>query len=62
MILRLSLLLATLFFLPQQAMAHKIHVFAWVSGDTVTVESSFSENRPLIREAYDDGLITHIRR
>ena len=49
MILRLSLLLATLFFLPQQAMAHKIHVFAWVSGDTVTVESSFSENRPLIR-------------
>ena len=49
MILRLSLFLATLFFLPQQAMAHKIHVFAWVSGDTVTVESSFSGNRPLIR-------------
>lgn len=49
MILRLSLFLATLFLLPQQAMAHKIHVFAWVSGDTVTVESGFSGNRPLIR-------------
>ncbi|HIP38908.1 MAG TPA: hypothetical protein EYG88_05950 [Desulfocapsa sulfexigens] len=48
MILRLSFFLATLFFLPQQALAHKIHVFAWVSGDTVTVESSFSGNRPLI--------------
>ncbi len=49
MILRLSLFLATLFLLPQQALAHKIHVFAWVSGDTVTVESSFSGHRPLIR-------------
>lgn len=36
------------FLLPQQALAHKVHVFAWVSGNTVTVESNFSGNRPLI--------------
>lgn len=48
MFIRLSLFLACLFFLPQQVQAHKIHVFAWVSGDTVTVESNFSGNRPLI--------------
>lgn len=48
MIIRLSLFLAILFSLPQQAMAHKIHVFAWVSGNTVTVEANFSGNRPLI--------------
>ena len=48
MFIRLSLLLACLFFLPLQAQAHKIHVFAWVSGDTVTVESNFSGNRPLM--------------
>ncbi len=41
-------LLACLCFLPTQAEAHKIHVFAWVSGDTVTVESSFSGDKPLI--------------
>jgi len=34
-------------------MGHKIHVFAWISGNTVTVESNFSGNRPLI-----DGTIT----
>ncbi len=48
MIIRLSFILACLFFLPRQAQAHKIHVFAWISGDTVTVESNFSGNRPLI--------------
>ena len=47
MLLRLLLLLSCLFFLPQQLMAHKIHVFAWVSGNTVTVESNFSADRPL---------------
>jgi len=48
MIIRSLLLLACLFFIPMQAQAHKIHVFAWVSGDTVTVESSFSSNKPLL--------------
>lgn len=37
-----------LLLLPCMVQAHKIHVFAWVSGDTVTVESGFSGNRPLI--------------
>lgn len=49
MFIRLSLFLACLFFLPLHVQAHKIHVFAWVSGDTVTVESNFSGNRPLVR-------------
>jgi len=49
MILRFSTLLFFFLLWPFQAHAHKIHVFAWVSGDTVTVESSFSGNRPLIR-------------
>jgi nickel transport protein len=44
----LFLLLCSLLFLPIQAEAHKIHVFAWSSGDTVTVESSFSGNKPLL--------------
>lgn len=35
--------------LPLQAKAHKIHVFAWVSGNSVTVESGFSGNRPLVK-------------
>jgi nickel transport protein len=50
---RLFLLLGcfSFFLLPQQALAHKIHVFAWVSGNTVTVESNFSGNRPLINGA-----------
>jgi len=37
-----------LLLLPVQAQAHKIHVFAWVSGNTVTVESGFSGNHPLV--------------
>jgi nickel transport protein len=45
---RFFFLLGCLLLLPQQALAHKIHVFAWVSGNTVTVESNFSETRPLI--------------
>ncbi len=49
MFIRTSLILACLFFLPFQAQAHKIHVFAWVSGDTITVESNFSKDRPLIK-------------
>ncbi len=44
----LYLLLISLF-LPPQAQAHKIHVFAWVSGNTVTVESGFSGNQPLVK-------------
>ena len=44
----LFLLLSSLLLLPIQAEAHKIHVFAWSSGDTVTVESSFSGNKPLL--------------
>ncbi len=48
MLLRPCLLLVCLFLLPLQAQAHKIHVFAWVSGNTVTVESNFSGNRPLL--------------
>ena len=41
-------LFVCLLFLPTQAEAHKIHVFAWVPGETVTVESSFSGNKPLL--------------
>jgi nickel transport protein len=47
MFLRICLFLVCLFSLPLQVQAHKIHVFAWVSDNTVTVESSFSGNRPL---------------
>lgn len=46
---RLFPLLLLLLIFPQPALAHKIHVFAWVSGNTVTVESNFSEDRPLIK-------------
>ncbi len=46
--IRFFLFLTFLFFLPLQAEAHKIHVFAWVSGDTITVESNFSGNKPLL--------------
>ena len=49
MFIRPFLLLACLFFLPCHAQAHKIHVFAWVSGDTITVESNFSKDRPLVK-------------
>ena len=48
MLLRCFFLLACLFLLPLQAQAHKIHVFAWVSDNTITVESNFSGNRPLL--------------
>jgi len=48
MILRFSILLFCFFLWPLQAQAHKINVFAWVSGDTVTVESGFSGKSPLI--------------
>ncbi len=40
-----------LLLLPVQAQAHKIHVFAWVSGNIVTVESGFSGNHPLVKGA-----------
>lgn len=43
-----SCILLIILLLPGQAQAHKINVFAWVSGDTVTVESNFSAARPLI--------------
>ncbi|MBU1231418.1 MAG: hypothetical protein KKD01_04985 [Proteobacteria bacterium] len=45
---QLFLLLGCLFLFPSEGLAHKIRVFAWVSGDTVTVESGFAGNRPLI--------------
>ncbi len=48
MSIRIFFLLACFFFLSTRAEAHKIHVFSWVSGDTVTVESNFSSKRPLI--------------
>ena len=40
-----------LLLMPLQANAHKIHVFAWVSGNTVTVESASSSNHPLVKGA-----------
>lgn len=49
MFIRSCLLLVCLFCLPFQAQAHKIHVFAWVSGETITVESNFSKDRPLVK-------------
>lgn len=42
-------LLLILLLLPLQAQAHKIHVFAWVSGNSVTVESGLSGNHPLVK-------------
>lgn len=50
MYIRLFLLLLFLL-LPMQAHGHKIHVFAWVSGDTVTVESTFFGNHPLVKSS-----------
>lgn len=50
MLTRLSLLLFFLL-LPLQAHGHKIHIFAWVSGDTVTVESTFFGNHPLVKSS-----------
>lgn len=45
------LFLIGLLLCPVLAWAHKIHVFAWVSGNSVTVESGFSGNRPLVHGA-----------
>lgn len=45
----LSLLIVGCWLFPALAHAHKIRVFAWVAGDTVTVESGFSGGRPLIQ-------------
>lgn len=50
MLIRLFLLLFFLL-LPLQAHGHKIHVFAWVSGDTVTVESTVSGNHPVVKSS-----------
>lgn len=50
MLIRLFLFLVFLL-LPLQAHGHKIHVFAWVSGDTVTVESTVSGNHPVIKSS-----------
>lgn len=44
-----SLLMVGFWLFPALAQAHKIRVFAWVAGDTVTVESGFSGGRPLIQ-------------
>jgi nickel transport protein len=44
-----SLLMAGLWLFPALSHAHTIRVFAWVAGDTVTVESGFSGGRPLIQ-------------
>ncbi|MEK6202358.1 MAG: hypothetical protein N2A40_08075 [Desulfobulbaceae bacterium] len=44
-----SLLMAGLWIFPALSHAHNIRVFAWVAGDTVTVESGFSGGRPLIQ-------------
>ncbi len=49
MLIRSFFLLSSLLLLPCLAQAHKIHVFAWVSHNTITVESSFSSNRPLVK-------------
>lgn len=38
---------------PGLSLAHKLKVFAWVSGDTVTVESSFSGGRTLVKGMVD---------
>lgn len=42
------LFLACLLLFPSEGLAHKIRVFAWVSGNMVTVESGFAGKRPLI--------------
>ena len=49
----LFFLLFSLLLFPVLAKAHKIHVFAWVSGNRVTVESGFSGNQPLVH-----GMVT----
>lgn len=49
----LSLCMAWLWLFPALSHAHKIRVFAWVAGDTVTVESGFSGGRPLVQGAVE---------
>lgn len=49
----LGLILAGTCLYPTPALAHKLRVFAWVSNDTVTVESSFSGGRTLIEGAVE---------
>ncbi|MFH2124246.1 MAG: hypothetical protein ABIJ50_12290 [Pseudomonadota bacterium] len=44
----LPLFMIALWLFPALSHAHKIRVFAWTAGDTVTVESSFSGGRPLV--------------
>jgi nickel transport protein len=49
----LSLFMALIGLFPSLSHAHKIRVFAWVAGDTVTVESGFSGGRPLVQGTVD---------
>lgn len=49
----LALLITMGCLFPGLSFAHKLKVFAWVSGDTVTVESSFSGGRTLVRGMVD---------
>lgn len=49
----LSLFMACFLLFPALSHAHKIRVFAWVAGDTVTVESGFSGGRPLVQGTVD---------
>lgn len=48
-----SLLMFGFWLFPAWSQAHKIRVFAWVAGDTVTVESGFSGGRPLVQGTVD---------
>jgi len=48
-----SLLMIGFWLFPALSHAHKIRVFAWVAGDTVTVESGFSGGRPLVLGTVD---------
>ena len=48
-----ALLLIGFWLFPTLSQAHKIRVFAWIAGDTVTVESGFSGGRPLVQGSVD---------
>lgn len=48
-----ALLLIGFLLFPALSQAHKIRVFAWIAGDTVTVESGFSGGRPLVQGSVD---------
>lgn len=52
-ILRLCLLIILLCSFPTPAQAHQIRVFAWQTGDIVTVESEFAGGRPLVTGQVD---------